>query len=140
MAETESYDVLVSRKAGKIAEKRKREGIINNINSKLDRLYPVKEALTIQKREFKQIKKSALNTVEEDYGWKGSNYDEFIEKGGALDDENERFLNNQLDRLLDELNNVITALENERLEQYGIIGRLISDINSLANSIENFFN
>lgn len=140
MAETESYDVLVDQRTQKETEKVRRESSVRSINAKLERLNRVKEVLTAQKKAFKRIKKSAHDIAVEDYGWSGSNFDEFIEKCGALDDENTSFLNRQLDRLLDELNNVITELENERLEQIGIIGKLISDINSLANRIENFLN
>lgn len=107
---------------------------------KLDRLYPVKRVLAGEKSDFKTIKKDTKKYIEDDYEWLGSAYTEFLSKGEELNDECENFYKEQLDRVLDELNNEITRLENEISNKFGLLGRLGSEINSLANKIENFFN
>lgn len=141
MADNEEYNRLVKRRSEMQREKEKSMETIKDINNKLDRLKPVKTVLTNQKAVFyKSVKKATKECVEDDYRWTGSTYDIFIAKGNELMTEDDSFHTNQLDRLLDELNNEITSLENEINNQFGIIGRLVSGINSLSNSIENLLN
>lgn len=141
MADNEEYNRLVNKRSEMQREKEKRLETIKGINNKLDRLKPVKTVLTNQKAVFnKSVKQATKKCIEDDYSWTGSTYDNFIAKGNELMAENNSFHTNQLDRLLDELNNEITSLENEINNQFGIIGKLVSGINSLSNSIENLLN
>ena len=72
--------------------------------------------------------------------WKGETFSVFAAKGNHLLEENNNFYKNSLDAAHDAINNEITRLQNQINNEYGLLGRLASTINSLANRIINFFN
>ncbi len=113
---------------------------IEECNYLLRRLRKAKERVAEQKRQFKTIKKEDEKIYKEKYEWEGQNYNSFKVKGDVAVDRNEDYYKNTLDYVLDSINNEITRIENKRMQEYGLLGRLGSTINSLANKIENFFN
>lgn len=88
------------------------------------------------------MKKSDEETVEKKKrsGWRGQTFRDFQSRGSTLTAENNTFYRASLDAALDAVNDEITRLENQKYNEYGLLGRLSSAINSLANKIENFFN
>ncbi|MBE6801981.1 MAG: DUF5082 domain-containing protein [Ruminococcaceae bacterium] len=113
---------------------------IEECNYLLRRLRRAKERVAEQKRTFKTIKKEDSKIYKEKYDWEGKKYNSFKVKGEVAVDLNEDYYKNTLDYVLDSINNEITRIENKRMNEYGLLGRLGSTINSLGNKIENFFN
>lgn len=140
MSSNEEYNSLVRQKSAKQAEYRAAQDRIEECDYLLGRLRRAKEVIQAQKKEFKNIKKRDEDLVEDKCDWTGSNYDRYRSKGGSMLAEDEFYLKNSLDTVLDNLNNEITRIENQKYNEYGLLGRLSSAINSLANKIENFFN
>lgn len=116
------------------------QGRMNAINAKILRLKSAKTELESAKDRFKDFKEKDRKLFDTGGKWRGRSKSLFALKGNRIHIENERFYVKQLDRLLDSVNDEITRLENERNNLYGILGRLASGLNSLANEIENFFN
>lgn len=117
-------------------------GRIEECDYKISRLKRTKTILAEQKRAFASIKRNDKDIVDKERqgAWSGSCFSSFRSSGGALVDTNEEFYRNSLDGALDAVNDEITRLENQKYNEYGLLGRLSSAINSLANKIENFFN
>ncbi len=113
---------------------------IENYDYLIRRLKSAKERVAEQKRTFNTINKEDKKIYKKKYEWKGKNYDSFKIKGDVATDFNDDYYKNTLDYVLDSINNEITRLQNERMEEYGLLGQLGSKINSLGTKIENFFN
>ena len=136
----QEYNNLVNQKKSKQKQYNACEDRIEEYDYLLKRLKAAKETVSAQKSSFSKIKKDDKNTVKEKYKWKGSNYNKFKSKGSSMMDENDTYYNKSIDYVLDSLNNEITRIENLKMDEYGLLGKLGSAINSLANKIENFFN
>ncbi len=136
----QEYNNLVSQKRSAQSQYSSCETRIENYDYLLRRLRSAKESIADLKDAFKDIKKSDKKTYEEKHDWKGTTHSTFGSKVSSLNTENENYYKNSIDYVLDSINNEITRLENERMNEYGLLGRLGSWINSLANKIENFFN
>ena len=135
------YDDLVSQRNNTQAKYNACQRRINSIDAKLRRLRPVKQTLTEKKASFRTLKKEDEQTVNGKYSWKGNTYEKtFKTKGEEMVREDQSFIDGPLDLMLDSINNEITRLENERMNEFGLLGRLGSALNSLKNKIENFFN
>ena len=106
----------------------------------IGRLKPVKGIVAAKKGDFSKVMRLDKKILQEKYEWKGENYRTFQSKGNDLISEDADFQNKTLDHILDSLNNEITRLENENLKEFGLIGWLTAQINSLANTIENAAN
>lgn len=134
------YDRLVSQKSNAQSQYDACSSRIENCDYLLRRLRKAKESIAELKESFKANKKLDKKLYEESPDWKGSTYASFSSKMSSLVIENDDYYKNSIDHVLDSLNNEITRMENQRMSEYGLLGRLGSWINSLANKIENFFN
>lgn len=142
MSTNDEYESLKAQRRDAQARYNATLGRIEECDYKISRLKRTKAILTEQKRTFASIKKNDKDIVDKKKrsAWSGSCFSSFRSSGGALIDTNEGFYRNSLDGALDAVNDEITRLENQKYNEYGLLGRLSSTINSLANKIENFFN
>lgn len=140
MSNNAEYDNLVREKSNAQSQYNTCSSRIENCDYLLRRLRPAKESIAELKEAFKNNKKLDQNMSEENHEWKGSTYNSFNSKMNTLIDVNDRYYKNSIDHILDSLNNEITRIENQRMSEYGLLGKLGSWINSLQNEIENFFN
>ncbi len=138
--ENEDYDSLVREKRNAESKCRAAQGRIASNNAKLSRLRTAQKRVTEQKADFKDILKTDKKVIQGSYSWQGSTFNSFQSKGDTIISENSGYYKHSLDYVLDGINDEITRLENQNMNEYGLIGRLGSLINSLANEIENFFN
>ena len=92
------------------------------------------------KKSFNANKKLDKKMKTEKTSWKGSTYDKYKTKMDLIIDANDSYYEDTLDHVLDSLNNRITTLENKVNQENGTLGWIWSQINSLSNKIENFFN
>lgn len=140
MKKNDEYESLVNERNRTQSSYDATEQRIENYTAQLKRLYPIKTIIVNQKETFDTIRKNTDKVLDAERSWKGANYDAYITEGGWLSDENLSFRDKSLDHILDSLNNRITEIENARNDEYGILGKLASALNSLCNKIENFFN
>lgn len=140
MSDNQEYDNLVSQKRNAQSQYNSCSSRIENCDYLLRRLRPAKESIEELKSSFKSNKKLDKRLLDEKREWEGSTCSSFISKMDAVVDDNENYYKHSIDHILDSINNEITRIENQRLQEYGLLGRLGSWINSLANKIENFFN
>lgn len=136
----DEYNSLLAQQSAKQAEYNACSSRIGRCDYLLGRLRPVKEAVAAKKREFDSIQKEDKRITKSKQSWKGENYRSYQSKGAELLNEDNSFYIRTMDHILDSLNNEITRIENERLSEYGLLGRIGAALNSLANKIENFFN
>lgn len=134
------YNKLVRQRKNARSQYKACNDRIENYNYLIKRLNNAKEKVAEQKRIFKTINKEDKKIYKEKYDWEGQKYNSFKIKGEVATDFNDDYYKNTLDYVLDSINNEITRLQNERMEDYGLLGRLGSKINSLGTKIENFFN
>lgn len=142
MPTNDEYESLKAQRRNAQAKYNATLGRIEECEYKISRLKRTKATLTEQKRSFASIKKDDKTIIDQKKrsAWSGSCFSSFRLSGAALIDTNEGFYRNSLDGALDAVNDEITRLENQKYNEYGLLGRLSSTINSLANKIENFFN
>lgn len=140
MSNDAEYHSLVNQKTNAQAQYKACETRIKNYDYLLSRLKPSKNALSELKESFKGCNKIDKDLYKDKFEWKGSTYNDFSLRMENLIDVNKEYLKHSLDRILDSINDEITRIENKKMEDYGLLGRLGSWINSLANKIENFFN
>lgn len=123
----------------KISEKNQCERRIADIDGKLRRLEAAKRSLSGYKSEAKSKKKNAAKIPEALTPWEGNKRNSYSNNADLLDSSMEGYYK-ACDRALDAVCDAITSLENERSNQYGLLGHLISAINSIGNEIEKFLN
>ena len=140
MSNNAEYDSLISQKSSAQSQYNACSLRIENCDYLLRRLRLTKESIVELKEAFKSNKKLDKNLREERRDWKGSTNNSFSTKMSTLIDVNDSYYKDSIDHILDSLNNEITRIENQRMSEYGLLGRIGSWINSLANKIENFFN
>lgn len=140
MSQNQEYDALCAQRDNTQRQYNACADRIEDYEYLLNRLRPVKEILTSQKASFKSVRRADEDLLDGITGWEGQQYNDFLTKGEALKGENNYYLNHSLDHVLDSLNDEITRIENLKLNEYGLLGRLGSALNSLGNAIENFFN
>lgn len=140
MSNNADYDSLVSQKRSAQRKYNACEDRIDALNAKLRRLRAAKESVTDLKESFKDNKKLDKKMKKEDRKWTGSTNDTFKSKMDSLIETNDDHYKYSIDYALDKINDEITRIENIKLEEKGLLGRLGASINSLANKIENFFN
>ena len=109
------------------------------LQAKINRLNEVKQTLITEKALFASVKSACKSVIETPEVWKGKNRSDFDENGYDLVQLNETFFRD-IDSALDAVNNEITRYENTIASNRGILGRLWSYFNSLANTIENWTN
>ena len=134
------YNRLVADKSRAQSDYQQCENRIEDCEYLLSRLYKAKGTISGLKSSFKVIKNIDKNTGKESYDWKGSNKSTFDSYMDTLNGVNDTYYKGSLDYVLDQLNNEITRLENKKMSEYGLLGKLGSLLNSLGNKIENFFN
>lgn len=136
----DDYDSLVKEKSDAESKRSAAQRRIDSNNAKLSRLRAAKKIMAAQKDDFDDIQKADKKTIRGSYSWQGSTFKTFQRRGEAVIDENSGYYKHSLDYVLDGINDEITRLENQNINEYGLLGHLGSLINSLANKIENFFN
>ena len=140
MSADEEYNAL-KRKASKLKnDMNSCKTRIENCDSMLRRLRPVKDELTSIKADFGRVRKTDDNIGKEDSLWKGETLQSFRARMSDVSWENRDYHINTLDYYLDALNDKITEIENRKLKEYGLLGELSASFNWVANKIENFFN
>ncbi len=140
MSNNAEYDNLVNEKNATQRSYNACENRIEDCDELLRRLRPAKESIEDLKESFKENKKLDKKLKKEKRKWKGSTNDKFITEMESLIEVNDDYFENSLDVVLDAINTEITRIENIRLKEKGLLGRLGASLNSLANKIENFFN
>lgn len=140
MSNNAEYDNLISQKSSAQSQYNACSSRIEDCDYLLRRLRLAKESIVELKKDFRGNKELDKNLHEEKHDWKGSTYNSFSSKMSTLIDTNDSYYRDSIDHVLDSLNNEITQIENQRLGECGLLGKLGSLINSLANKIENFFN
>lgn len=140
MSDNAEYDNLVAQKSNAQGSYNACQGRIDDCNYLLRRLKKAKESIADLKSDFKANKKLDKKMGDEKTTWQGSTYNNFATKMDVMSEVNEDYYKKSIDHILDSLNNEITRIENKRMEEYGLLGKLGSWINSLENKIENFFN
>lgn len=139
MYDNASYEQLVCEKETAERNKAEAENTKRAIENKIDRLNTVKSTLAGLYESYSGINTSVKKVVDQDYEWKGSNYDSFSNNGSLLVSASKQYYKN-IDEARDSINSEITRLENEIHKQILLIGSLVALINTLASKIENFFN
>lgn len=140
MNENEEYQELLRQQSQTRSQYNACRDRIDECDYLLRRLRPVKEEIAAQKADYRRHISAERGLAEQKCNWEGDCYDEFRFLASEVRTENDDYLRQGLDRALDALNNRITEIENRRMNEFGLLGRLGSALNSLANSIENFFN
>jgi len=140
MSKQEEYNQLLRERDETQSAYDSTEAKIEELEYIIKRLKAAKADIVDMKNDYKLIKKANKAIINDDYEWTGSNYDEFLSKGSSLMGEDTYYYKYVLDHVLDSLNDEITDVENKKNDQYGILGDLLSALNSIGNAIENFFN
>lgn len=140
MPDNQEYNSLLSQKRYAQSQYSSCESRIENCDYLIRRLRRAKESISELKDTFNDTKKSDKRISQRKHEWKGDTYSTFKFKADDVNTQNNIYYKNSIDYVLDSINNEITRLENQRMNEYGLLGRLGSRINSLANAIENFFN
>ena len=140
MSNNAEYDSLVSQKNSTQRQYNACEDRIEDYDELLRRLRAAKDSVAELKDDFKDNKKLDKKMKKEKRKWKGSTNDKFISKMETLIEGNDDYYKKSLDKVHDSLNNEITRIENLRMEEKGLLGKLGATLNSLGNKIENFFN
>ena len=139
MSENNEYNQWVSEKSyaeDQVSSVRSQQ---TEVRAKIERLRTAKKILDNCYDSFEDVKKSVSKELNNNYQWKGTKYDEFVEMGNGLEYSNFAYLDS-IDKARDEINLKIAELENESFKMAGIIGDLLAWINTLAAKIENYFN
>ncbi|MBM6694901.1 DUF5082 family protein [Pseudoflavonifractor capillosus] len=140
MSDNAEYDRLVSQKSSAQSQYNACSSRIEDCDYLLRRLRPAKESIVELKEAFKSNRNADKDLYDEKHDWKGSTYNLFNAKMSTLIEVNDIYYKDSIDHVLDSLNDEITRIENQRMREYGLLGRLGSWINNLSNEIENFFN
>lgn len=115
---------------------------INTLTANLEVLKASRDTVQSVKDNVREIKNSIYWIPEDKItGWTGTNF----EAVRVMSQETDFVTSYQsyidrIDEVLDSLNNEVTRVQNEIWEQEGLWGDIKSALNSLYNSIRNFFN
>lgn len=140
MSTNDEYNALVSELESVRSEYYAAQKRIDRYEGLLDRLKPIKTEVSKLKSSFNSQVKTPDERGKESNKWEGTQYEGFQYEVEDIEIENKEYYRGSLDHVLDSINDEITRLENLCLNEYGLLGKLGGMINSLANSIENFFN
>lgn len=140
MADNSEYNRLVSEKKNKQSQYNACSRRISNNKDRIAVLKEQKENVKELKSLYKTNMKATIKIHDEAHKWIGSTYNKYHSRMNKVEDADEYYYKHSLDHVLDAINDEITRLENEQLKERGLLGRLGSAINSLANEIENWFN
>ncbi len=138
------YDGLCSQKSQNDKDQASVQAKIDDLDSKINLMQKAYDNLDAAKEGLKDVR-SAIKKMPGVYDntWKGKVAEEEIyatcKKDGSLYTSYTSYIDS-IDEIQDALNLKLTALENERLEQKGILGKLAAIGNSLWTRIQNFFN
>lgn len=130
---------LRSQRSYKIQQRNQCQSRIDSIGRKLERLERAKRELTSHKSNAKIKKTDGDNFPDQMTRWEGDKHNEYISETDQLSSYMDGYYK-ATDRALDAVCDAITSLENERASQYGLLGSLVSAINSLGNEIEKLLN
>ena len=138
MDELESLKTSLRNKKNQLSSKRAEKQRYLGIASDVRAIY---NRMAEDKRTIKGYKDSVSSFSKEKYDlFKGKQYgDVYRSKMEALISNYNTVISN-LDSNMDRLNNVVAQYENKAYQCNGLIGYLESSINSLAHTIENWFN
>ena len=130
---------LRSQQYYKIQQKNQCQSRINDIDRKLERLKTAKRELTSDKSNAKTKKKDGDSFPDQLTRWEGDKHNTYISNTDQLSGYMDSYYKD-VDNALDAVCDAITSLENERSSQYGLLGSLVSAINSIGNEIEKLLN
>ena len=140
MSTTTDYNSLRTQRNNKQLEYDQTKRRIARYEERLERLKPVKREISELKDVFSLRVKLQDHYNINSRSWKGTKYDRLLDFADQIDEENRTYFFDSMDYVLDALNSEITRLENLCLKEYGLLGKLLSAINSLTTMIENEFN
>lgn len=132
-----------SQKSSYESQKAAQEQKIEANKEKIKRLQEAKRALGDIKDSLEEAAKKQKKTAENEetyYEWSGEKKDGIMDHYAEVVPSEYTIYINRVDIVLDEIVAKETALENENLEAWGIIGQLGSWINSLIGKIEQLCN
>ena len=136
----EGYNWLLQQKEDAWNRYKACQNRIEECEHMLSRLKPVKEEVSAIKAEFSSLMSRDEDILGDQGSWKGTTWGDFTACMSDVEGANNYYYINTLDACLDALNNRITEIENKKLGEFGLLGKLGSLVNSLANQIENYFN
>ena len=114
---------------------------IDACKKKIERLKKTRTVLIQAKKDFSSVNNDdKMEFYKKRNIWKGQTFSDFESAGDDLISENNYYYKHSLDATHDAINDEITRLQNQINNEYGLLGRLASAINSLKNEIRNFFN
>lgn len=139
------YNGLCSQKSSKEAEASAKEAYIAELQEKLDRLDTAYANLKAAKEAIEDdwkdnVKKCYKDFNDGDYMWDGIAYDNVVTAVDTSIKWGYDFLINQADRMLDDIGDLRTEYENKILDETTILSGLWKAINSLWDSIKNYWN
>jgi hypothetical protein len=140
MSSDPEYDALLEEQSQTRSDYGACESRIGECDYLLGRLRPVKTEISTIKSEYEKVKKADDDIYGRKSSWKGNTSQTFHSKMLGVTFENNDYYLHTLDFVLDSINNRITEIENQKLQERGLLGRLGAILNSLANKIENYFN
>lgn len=147
MAEEKEYDYseynsLCDSRESLEAQSDAYQNHINTLTANLEVLTASRDTLQSVKDNVKGIK-SSINSAPDNSlsGWAGKNFEavRIMSQEKDFATGYQSYID-RLDEVLDSLNNELTRVQNEIWEQEGFLGDIKSALNSLYNSIRNFFN
>ena len=113
---------------------------VSDCNQKIALLKPAYNRLAEIKSIFKIFRKSEKQFIDEDYQWRGKDYNNFISAGSELSDECIRYEKNHLDAAMDEINNAIAYYKSKKTEVLPLIGTAKKWIDYFQAELENALN
>ena len=140
MLVNKEYEVLVNRKSNAQSEKNTCEHRIENYDYLLQRLRTARNNIRECKSLFANLIREQYFIEQSECEWKGYKQRVFEGKLEDISAENQHYYQHTIDRIHDSLNDEITRIKNLRAQEYGMLGNIVSLINSLSNEINNFFN
>lgn len=112
---------------------------IGNYNKQIARLQPVYDELDRIKDDFDSLRKSTSKIIEEQRFWTGERFNEFCQRGEALDDDCCQYFH-LLDLAQDAVGRKIGDLKAERDRLIPLLGDLLGDIDRWWAELKNITN
>ena len=108
---------------------------------KIKRLKKSRIAVMELKKEFKEkVKRPSEDCRDKTDRWEGSTFDSFRKKEDKAIAKEKDYYKYALDFANDSINDEITRLQRERSENFGVLGKINSNILAIKNEIENVIN
>ena len=138
----EEYDNLCDQKSSKENEKAQVEAEIASIDEQIETLQAAYDDIDEALEEIRDIRDKIKNPPNECVAkWEGQVAQAVFTscESGDLYTSYQTYIDD-IDAVRDELNLKLTELENKRSEKYGFLQGIISSLNDLWTSIQNYWN